>query len=119
MIHDFLFYGFIVTMKNLNKFFTITFFLFLVLSPLYAEGAKLENAASTVEQVQEMNSPLLDDQALDEQVIHEMSYWKEFSRMMMILGFILGVVLLIAWLLKGFLNNRIKQINETNIIKNQ
>ena len=35
----------------------------------------------------------------------------------MILGGILGVVLLIAWLLRNFLNSRIKQVNQSNIIK--
>lgn len=47
----------------------------------------------------------------------EMSYWKEFIRMMVVLGIILGVVLVIAWLLKNFLNSRVKSVNENNIIK--
>ena len=112
MIHNFLFYGATLTMKIVNKFFTITLFSLLALSPLYGEAAQMETTQKIIEETQDMGSPLFDDSP-----IGEISYWKEFSRMMMILGFILGVVLLLAWLLRGFLNKRIKQINQTNIIK--
>jgi flagellar biogenesis protein FliO len=112
MIHNFLFYGATLTMKKVNKFFSITIFFFLAFSPLYGQTIEMETNQKKIEETQEMNSPLFDDDP-----IGEISYWKEFSRMMMILGFILGVVLLIAWLLRGFLNKRIKQINQTNIIK--
>lgn len=53
----------------------------------------------------------------DEEPIRELSYWKEFFRMMFILGIILGVVLVIAWTLRGYLNKRVKQVNQNNIIK--
>ncbi len=53
----------------------------------------------------------------EDEPIKEISYWKEFFRMMMILGIILGVVLVLAWFLRGFLNKRVKQVNESNIIK--
>ncbi|MCH9632299.1 MAG: hypothetical protein S4CHLAM6_06310 [Chlamydiae bacterium] len=53
----------------------------------------------------------------DDEPIKELSYWKEFFRMMFILGIILGVVLVLAWFLRGFLNKRVKQVNQNNIIK--
>lgn len=57
----------------------------------------------------------LPDEASDEP--GEYNYWQEFFRMMLILGMILGSVLVIAWFLKGFLNKRIKQVNQQNQIK--
>lgn len=53
----------------------------------------------------------------DEEPMRELSYWKEFFRMMFILGIILGVVLVLAWILRGYLNKRVKQVNQNNIIK--
>lgn len=49
--------------------------------------------------------------------LKQMSYWKEFFRMMMVLGAILGVVLVLAWYLRNFLNKRVKQVNENHLIK--
>lgn len=47
----------------------------------------------------------------------DFNYWQEFFRMMLILGIILGSVLILAWILKGYLNKRVKQINIQHQIK--
>lgn len=47
----------------------------------------------------------------------EFNYWQQFFKMMFILGLILGFVLIVAWILKGYLNKRIKQVNSQNKIK--
>ena len=59
--------------------------------------------------------PLLESDAIVEP--QEFNYWQQFFRMMFILGLILGVVLLIAWILKSYLNKRIKHVNTQNRIK--
>lgn len=41
----------------------------------------------------------------------------EFIHMLTVLGFIVGLILLVAWLLKRMLNTRIQQINTTSGIK--
>ncbi|MCH9634611.1 MAG: hypothetical protein S4CHLAM7_13640 [Chlamydiae bacterium] len=48
---------------------------------------------------------------------NEFNYWQQFFRMMLILGFILGSVLIIAWFLKGYLRKRVQQVNHQNRIK--
>lgn len=77
-------------------------------SPLISEEVVMESMEET-----ENNDPL----QIEEGGLRQMSYWKEFSRMMMILGCILGVVLILAWLLRGFLNKRVQLANESNLIK--
>lgn len=47
----------------------------------------------------------------------EFNYWHEFFRMMLILGIILGVVLILAWILKGYLNKRVTHVNQQHRIK--
>lgn len=53
----------------------------------------------------------------DEEPIKNYSYWHEFFKMMLNLGVLLGAVLTLAWLLRGYLNKRVKTINEGHSIK--
>ncbi len=103
-------------MKPINKLFTslfLSFFLVCAPSPSFAqEPEALLPQVSELIDLDDSLTPFESDEPRN-----EMSYWKEFFRMMMVLGIILGVVLLIAWILKGFLNKRVQQINESNVIK--
>lgn len=103
-------------MKRLSsKYFTITSLLIVLLlghSNLFAEP--LPNAQ---EKTLPVDSKNIEKPIFPEDSPEEINYWQEFSKMMVMLGLILGAVLLIAWFLKAFLNKRIKQVNESNIIK--
>lgn len=97
------------------KYFTIVFLFFSLLSvnfPLYSEPSPLASEELISVDNQKVEKSIFPDNSPE-----EINYWQEFSKMMVMLGLILGVVLLIAWFLKVFLNKRIKQVNESNIIK--
>ncbi len=102
-----------------KKFFYIFLLLFsLTIMPKNASADSVDlvnNQESLIETPTDSQEVMIFDDESDSNV--ELSYWKEFIRMMVVLGIILGVVLVIAWLLRNFLNSRVKTINENNIIK--
>lgn len=83
------------------------------LSQIHAPGESTHTREVVHIEDEEMELP----ETLTSSEPSEYNYWQQFFKMMFILGVILGVVLIIAWVLKGFLNKRIKQVNSQNQIK--
>ncbi len=110
-------------MRLSYKIFNLPFYV-LTFALLSFSYSNLYSQASTPSSItQEVVSEIVEESSdedplfLGEGSLRTMSYWKEFSRMMMVLGCILGVVLILAWLLRTLLNKRIKIANESNLIK--
>lgn len=117
MIHLFRFFYSNDMLKFTIKFFSLTFIGFFIFSSAVTSFLSAEEGVKEPVNKIEASKDTPPPPFIEDEATHELSYWKEFSRMMMILGAILGVVLLIAWLLRNFLNSRIKQVNQNNIIK--
>ncbi len=107
-------------MRTYKKIFTYFFlaFNFLLLSSFSLSDVNQLTSEPTVTkevvQLDEEVPPIFMDESVEP---GEYNYWQQFFRMMLILGLILGGVLIIAWFLKGYLNRRVKQVNQQNRIK--
>lgn len=103
-------------MKRYLQIFCILTTLFF--TPLIGENIQIEEQIK-LDQIADNEILEVDRMAFEnsEDVPKEFDYWKEFFKMMLILGIILTVVLVIAYFLKNFLNQKTKILNQNNHIK--
>lgn len=113
--------------KTVN--FLVYLFLFFgtAISPLLAQtgsdqvnknppASNSSNPASVSASNKNPSNPF-EDILRDETQTNNDHFFAEFIHMLTVLGFIIGLILIVAWILKKMLNTRIQQVNTTSDIK--